>query len=252
MFLNTIRIGFCLIVFMGVQACMPMKDAQSPIKWKRYHTAQTKTENLLILLPGIRNDLLRFEQEGFFTDIQQYAPNFDVITVDAHIGYYAQKKLIVELHETVILPAKASGYRNIILGGISLGGYGSLWYNHLYANEIQGLLLIAPYLGDEHVISSIKSSPSVAVWREQNPLDVEEFEELVWHWIDEDMPSKQNQTLLAVGKKDKYYDATNILARYLPESQYVIGKGKHNWRDWRVLWLSLLKDKKINALFNKQ
>jgi len=237
---------------MGVQACAPMKKAESPIKWKLYQIAQTKSENLLILLPGIRNDLLRFEKEGFFTDIQQYALNFDVITVDAHIGYYAQKQLITELHETVILPAKASGYRNIILGGISLGGYGSLWYNHEYANEIKGLLLIAPYLGDDDVIASIENSPSVAVWREQHPFNAGEFEELVWHWIDEDIGFKQNQTLLVIGKKDKYYAAANILARYLPETQYIIGKGKHNWRDWRVLWLSLLKDKKINALFNVQ
>jgi len=194
--------------------------------------------------------LSRFEEEDFFNNIKNYAPGFDVMTVDADIAYYMQGSLISELHQHVFPAAKQQGYRNIVLGGISLGGYGSIWFNHEHAQEIKGLLLIAPYLGEPEIISEINTYSSVSHWRKHHSLAPDDFSSRVWYWIDDDIDLKRNNTLLAIGEKDKMLPAARILAKYLPTEQIVIGSGGHNWYGWRKLWHGLLADKSIDKLFN--
>jgi len=99
------------------------------IQWQLYHTAVAAGENLLIMLPGIDNSLYRFEEEDFFEGIKQHSLSFDVLTVGAEIGHYMQGSLVSELQQRVIPFAKQQGYRSIVLGGVSLGGYGSIWFN---------------------------------------------------------------------------------------------------------------------------
>ena len=191
-----------------------------------------------------------FERADFFKDIEQYHPGFDVIVVDAHLGYYLQGVMVDELHQNIFKIAKDMGYNKIVLGGISLGGYGTLWYNFEHANEITGMLLFAPYLGDQELIDAIKSNGGVARWRIIDKPDDEDFAKKVWYWIDEGITAKRSNTLLVYGQDDKFVEAERLLAGYLPESQVIEGVGSHDWVAWRALWLELLSTRKIERLFN--
>ncbi len=245
-FLRLILLSFLLL---ALSACAGRQKVSTPIQWQLYHTATVQSKNLLIMLPGINNSLFRFEEEGFFEDIKQYSLSFDVLTVGADIEYYMQGRLVSELQLHVIPFAKQQGYRNIVLGGISLGGYGSIWFNHEHADEIKGLLLIAPYLGEPEMLADIASYPDVGTWRKYQRPVKDDFSSFVWHWIDDDIGAKQNQTLLVVGSKDKMFPAAQLLSQYLPDEQVIIGSGRHNWYDWRKLWKNLLKSKRIEKLF---
>ena len=48
--------------------------------------------------------------------------DFDVISVDAHFGYYKNRDLVPRLHDDVITPAQQNGYEKIWLLGVSMGG----------------------------------------------------------------------------------------------------------------------------------
>lgn len=241
-----------LLVFLisATQSCSYFRDTDSPISWTHYKISSDKTQNLIVFLPGIYSDMYSFEKAGFFENIDQYHPDFDVITVDVHLGHYLHGVMVEQLHQNVIQLAKAMGYENIVLAGISLGGYGSLWYNHEYGSEIKGLLLFAPYLGDEKLIDTIKLNGGLSKWRMTEKLEDAGFGEKVWHWIDDDLSGKRSNVLLVYGSDDKFAQAARELAENVPDSQVVEGLGAHNWPTWRVLWFSLLIDGKIRQLFD--
>ncbi len=250
----SLRLSALSFLFLILSACAGGAKEPIAIQWQLYHTAAAPSENLLILLPGINNSLYRFEEEGFFDGIKQYSLNFDVLTVGAEIGHYMQGSLVSELKLRVIPFAKQQGYRKIVLGGISLGGYGSIWFNHEHGDDIRGLLLIAPYLGEAEIISEIAGYSDVGAWIKHRPpvkddTSISNLSSRVWYWIDEDIQAKKNHTLLAIGDRDKMYPAANLLAQYLTDKQVIIGSGGHNWYSWRRLWSDLLINKNIEKLF---
>src|SRR5690606_40867279 len=61
--------------------------------------------------------------------------------------------VVERLQQDVVLPARMRGYRHVRLVGISLGGYGSLLYSKQYGEQIAGLFLMAPFLGNRSLIA---------------------------------------------------------------------------------------------------
>ena len=239
-----------ILLIAATQGCAYFRDTDSPVSWAHYKTSSEKTKNLIVFLPGIRNDMYSFEKAGFFENIDQYHPEFDVITVNVHLGHYLHGVMVKQLHKNVIQSAKAMGYERIVLAGISLGGYGSLWYNHEHGNEIKGIMLFSPYLGDKNIIDTIKLKGGVNNWKMTSRLEDANFGEKVWHWIYDDISGKKSNTLLVYGQDDRYVEAERLLATYLPESQVIESVGSHDWVTWRALWFELLKSRQIERLFN--
>jgi pimeloyl-ACP methyl ester carboxylesterase len=84
----------------------------------------------------------------------------DMVMVDAHYGYYADRTILEELHEGVFRPARTCGYRRIWIGGISLGGFGALLYASRYPEDVT----MAPFVGHPHLIDEIASAGGLSRW----------------------------------------------------------------------------------------
>ena len=78
-----------------------------------------------------------------------------------HFGYYLRRTAIERLREDVIVPAQRKGYGEIDLVGISLGGFGALYYAMHHPGEIARLFLLAPYLGEQPVVREICTAGGV-------------------------------------------------------------------------------------------
>ncbi len=74
-------------------------------------TDERKGKSLIVMLPGRGDRAESFRTAGFLDTAADHA--FDVIAVDAHLGYYKERNLIPRLHNDVILPAKKDGYEKI-------------------------------------------------------------------------------------------------------------------------------------------
>ena len=108
---------------------------------------------LLIMLPGAKarpQDLL---QHGFVRELRARNLPVDVVAVEAHLGHYLDRSLNGHLTNDIIAPARARNYRRIWLMGISLGGMGALIYAREHPAEIDGVVLLAPFLATRGVIS---------------------------------------------------------------------------------------------------
>jgi pimeloyl-ACP methyl ester carboxylesterase len=197
---------------------------------------------LLVFLPGIGDCADDFEEKGLLRLVRQTAWPVDIITVDAHYGYYADRTILEQLHQDIFAPARRKGYRHIWLVGISLGGFGALLYASRYPDNLTGVVALAPFLGERPVIREIMTAGGLIKWPEVNAAD---DVRLLWRWLRRHSTGKQLLPLvyLGFGQKDIFAEAHRLLAAALPEKQVLIAQGGHHWSVWQQLWQEFLERK---------
>ena len=236
-----------------------------PIDTVRYGVGEAKYPRLLFVFlhgNGDRNSV--FDDKGFVEAVRAHGLSVDMISVDAHVGYYMNGTILTRLKEDVIVPARAKGYEGIWLIGNSLGGFGSLSYAQKYPNEITGVVLLGPFLGERPIIREIRDAGGLQRWE---PGDVflktkEDAEKHIWIWLkengqqgplwsgDKDHPKGQRvvpKIYLGYGTKDRFTYAQDLLASLLPPEQVITMDGGHDWPTWKKLWNQFL-DRKIFGL----
>jgi hypothetical protein len=235
--------GVVLFGALLLVGCVATRPVENPIPLTSYDTDNARADVLILFLPGRGDDMDAFERSGFIDILHQSSWAVDSIVIDAHIGYYRDGSLPDRVYREILIPFHQQGYKHFIIVGVSLGGYGALWINHEHGVWISGMVLIAPYLGHESLITQIDAEGSVHSWRLQ--LDhAPGLDEKVWIWIDDigGPDSEKNQPLiLACGLKDDYRSATELLAESYPGSHLFKYNGGHNWKTWRSLWSEIIK-----------
>ena len=197
---------------------------------------------LLVMLPAAKarpEDLL---EQGFVAAIRERGLPLDVAVVDAHADYYLERRVGERLAVDVIAPLRTNGgYRRIWLMGMSLGGMGCIAYARKHAAEVEGMILLAPFLGARGLIAQILHAGGLARWQPGalEP-DDEELGLLLWlkHYRSDDpqLPAIH----LGFGSHDRYAPASAMLAQQLPAERVVSVPGKHDWQTWIRLWRALL------------
>lgn len=141
-----------------------------------------RNPNLLVLLRGLGGEYTDFEAYGIIDEIHKRGLPFDVIVPDAHFGYYRNRTIDVRLKQDIIEPARRQGYRQVWLAGFSMGGLGSLLYLRSNPHDVDGIMLISPFLGWGSIIKEIRAAGGVAQWQ-PGPYDDDDWERLLWDWI---------------------------------------------------------------------
>lgn len=235
-----------LIIFplvLLLSSCYLFKDGAKPLETISYpqqnpSIKNTNIKKLMVLLPGIGDTASAFNQHNFIGDVHKVAPDIDIVSVDAHFKYYQNRTIINRLRIDVIQPARAAGYREIYLGGISLGGFGALLYLKQYPNEINKIFILAPYLGEKEDFEYLLTN-------EKTPKILRS--ETLWPWLTRLSPRIKNKIYLAYGSSDKFAEQNGLLADQLPTSNVVVQEGEHFWETWEKLWPELLIKLKSNS-----
>jgi pimeloyl-ACP methyl ester carboxylesterase len=157
---------------------------------------------------------------------------------------YIKRIAIERLREDIILPARAKGYTRMSLAGISLGGFGALYYAMHHAEDIARLFLLAPYLGDERVIGEISQAGGVKSWSPDATSAEHDEPRKLWRWLKRVANGTGSLSLvdfyLAYGLQDAFAAGNNLLAELLPAGHVYTIRGKHDWTTWSSLWDMLL------------
>jgi pimeloyl-ACP methyl ester carboxylesterase len=196
--------------------------------------------DLLVCLPGIGDEAQDFEDWGFVDLVRAHEWPVDVLLVDAHYGYYANRTVLDQLHRDVFLPATGAGYRSIWLAGISLGGFGALLYASRYECDLTGVVAMAPFLGTQTVVREIALAGGLARWTSTMTTS-DEIQEM-WKWLQTRMHNARPtpDIFLAYGEEDIFADAHRLLASSLPGTHVLTAPGGHRWPVWRQLWKEFL------------
>lgn len=233
------RPGKPLLLFLLLATgCARWRPTPVPIRTVSYPGAgQPRT--LVVLLPGRRDSPEDFGRFDFPELAARAGARVDMVAVDAHLGYYFKRMIVDRLQEDVIAPARKR-YDRIWLVGISIGGTGSVLYSAEHPENVDGLLLLAPYLGDEQVIGEVAMAGGLRGWTPPETFAPDDFQRRMWAWLKEGSRGRL-PLYLGYGRSDSFARANGLLGEALPPERVFTAPGGHDWRAWRALWEAFLK-----------
>jgi pimeloyl-ACP methyl ester carboxylesterase len=233
------RYLFILLITLVGCATKPL-PVTTPIDQLYFLSGVNPSQNLIVLLPGIADAPETFLNEGFVQAVRERNIDADLVAVRAHWGYYEKHIVVERLHQDVIVPARAKGYRRIWFVGISLGGWGSLQYVRQHANEVEGMLLLAPFLGEKKIFDEVIKAGGLDAWR-PDLSDPWDDQRLVIAWL-RDFKQRESPLKfhLSYGASDRFAKPLGWYATRLPAAQVAVIPGGHDWRTWLRLWQQFL------------
>jgi pimeloyl-ACP methyl ester carboxylesterase len=211
---------------------------------------------LFVFLPGRRDRASDFARRGFVAMAQSCIPGLDCVAVDATIGYYLDASVANRLQGEIIEPARRLGYREIWLVGVSMGGLGAFFHEREYPGEVNGLILLAPFLGDDlKLFAEIDAAGGAVAWaRGQLPAAAHgnkpEFQRELWRFLGRmhTDPQCHLQIWMAYGDADWLLPGIERLKNVIPAECVLKLKGGHTWDVWttgfseilaRIDWLTV-------------
>jgi len=201
-------------------------------------------KNLFIFMRGIGGSNSSFKKEGLVDDVRALNLPFDMAAPNAHLGYYTGRTLIVRLKEDVIDPARRQGKDDIWLAGFSMGGLGSLLYLREHPDDVQGVCLVAPYLGDPPIIEEIRAAGGVRSWSPGNYDPDDDYQRMLWHWIKDNVSGNSPVPIfLGYGTDDRLAPGCALLAEVLPEDHVAQISGGHDYPTFKALWKRFLESR---------
>ena len=223
-----------------VSGCAGTPATENPMPSITIPGSGSGHETLVIMLPGRGDRAATFTENGFQHAGELYG--FDTIVADAHFGYYRKRNLVARLHEDIVLPARQAGYQKIWLLGISAGGFGSILYSSQYPEQIDGVILLAPFLGDREAIDELADSGGLAAWSADES-KLKDYEIAIWSWLKEVTSEPTRKTLiLGYGKADSMAGAYGVLTDVLDPSSVYTHEVGHKWTTWKPLWENISAD----------
>lgn len=221
-----------ILVLATTLHCVPAAKVPLSVSSLRNEGADT----LVILLPGRFDEADDFRERKFAEIAREAGAGFDVAAADAHIGYYAGGAVAERLEDDVVLPARRAGYKKVWLAGISLGGLGSLIYLEHYPRGVDGVFLMAPYLGESDAAETVRLAGGLLAWQPPDlPRDEMDFSTRIWAAARE-VVTGGTPVLLAYGGDDDLAPQHEVLAGALSADRVRVFPGGHEWAPWLEAW----------------
>ena len=245
-------IAACLTI--GLTGCLPfLRSVKEPLPIELLANP-TDAHCTVFLLPGFWDRPKDFARQGFERELLERDLNVRLMAADAHVGYYRKRTILNEMRSAITKERTAG--REVWLAGNSLGGVGSLILAR-HGGDVEGVLLMAPYLGESETLAEIRTAGGALAWAptgtpmpgqtlEPGDLDREEYARSTWIWLadwyrsgqgsDEDSP----KIWLGWGEDDDFAVAAEMAAALLPDGHALPAPGGHDWRAWTKNWRDFL------------
>lgn len=210
--------------------------------------ADKKANTLIILLPGANHLPEDFVAQGFVSAVRQRQLDIDLVMPELAFDQIADQSVLREIHDTVMQPYAALGYTNIWIAGISIGGYVAIAYAHSHPEQVNGLMLLAPYPGNRITTSEIALAGGVKEWT-PDVISDDDTECGNWYWLKHLADTSHvnaTEVHLGYGADDRFAEGIAMMAQVLPEKNVDKIPGDHVWPVWLQLWQSFL-DKRFSA-----
>ena len=226
-------------IFLG--GCVSKPDPAKPLAAAWYYEKQAERgQRLFVFLPGRRDRASDFVRHGFVSMAQRRVSGLDCVAVDATIGYYFDGSVADRLHREIIRPARAFRYHEIWLVGVSMGGLGAFFHERMYPGEITGLILLAPFVGeDRELFTEIDAAGGAAAWAAAQPAGAvpgnqATYQRDLWRFLGRlpCAPEPRLQIWLAYGDHDRLLPGIERLRTVVPAERVFRLAGGHTWEVW--------------------
>jgi enterochelin esterase-like enzyme len=177
----------------------------------------------MIWFPGAYHRARDFVAQGFARAVAGRGRQLDLSFVDLEMTHLEDRAPLEALRSEIVMPARTAGV-SVWLAGISLGGLAALDYASSHPGEIDGLYLLAPYLGNRMLIDEIAAGRLVEA----------DAEHRIWRFIASRTDSMR--MYLGYGREDRFSRAHDLMAAGMPAKCVDVIEGGHDWRTWSKLW----------------
>ena len=212
------------------------------------HQQPAPTRMRVVLMPGAYHSTEQFLRAGFDLAVRERALPLELTLATPELAHLTDRRWLSALHDEVVAPARAHDSAPLWLGGVSLGGFMALRFAAQYPAEVDGLCLLAPYLGSRLIAGEIATEMAahadLADWH-AGPLDDEDDERRIWQYVTRlGASTTPTRVFLGFGAGDRFADTQQVLQRALPAARTTtrVISGGHDWPIWRRLWDHFLDD----------
>jgi pimeloyl-ACP methyl ester carboxylesterase len=191
----------------------------------------------MVWLPGAYHAAQDFVTAGFAQAVRARQLSLDLVFIDMQLEHVGDRSALQKLRSDIVSPARAAGI-SIWLGGISLGGMFALNYAASHPDELDGLCLLAPYLGNRILTDEIARARGLAAWQPGELAEADE-ERRLWRYV-KNRHAGSPPLYLGFGREDRFSAAHELLAATLPADSVDVIPGGHEWPIWSSLWENFL------------
>jgi hypothetical protein len=195
----------------------------------------------IVCLPGAYHTAEDFLAAGFDSSVRARQLPIDLLFVDVEMQHLADRRALAQLRTDIVMPARAFGCETLWFMGISLGGFIALDYVASNVGDLDGVCLLAPYLGNRILTTEIAGAAGLDEWEAGEAAESDE-ERRVWRFI-QSQPSHSRLLYLGFGRDDRFAAAHRLMADALPPDAVDMVPGGHDWRAWKMLWENFLDAK---------
>jgi esterase/lipase superfamily enzyme len=226
-------IASIVVLFIGCSGSRDKKELPSV----RY-SSMTGKRTLVVLLPTMGGKGSHYETQGFLEVLWERGFEASMEIVDVKPSLYLRGKFVELLKTEVIAPAKAEGYEEIYLVGTSLGGHGALLYATKYPEDVDGIVILAPFISLHIASEAIEEAGGLDTW-EDCPFLAWNYACNLWKSLKVYVsdPRNQRKVVLGFGREDKFAAQCRVLADALSPEQVFTVSGGHDWATWKKLWI---------------
>jgi pimeloyl-ACP methyl ester carboxylesterase len=223
--------------FLGWRVSKPDPAEAMATEW---HFAKTGEygRRLFVFLPGRRDRGSDFFRRGLIALAQERVPGVDCVAVDATIGYYLDGSIADRLHCEIVGPARTLGYGEIWLVSVSMGGLGAFFHERAYPAQVTGLILLAPFVGDDRkLLAEIDAAGGAVAWASSQLVAAAkpkraEFQRELWCFLGRLKTDQDLQVWMAYGEGDRLLPGIECLRPLIPGERVVRLPGGHTWEVW--------------------
>jgi len=205
-----------------------------------FHRAPVRAPDpiLLVLVPGFDMRAEDFERHGFVDLARRHAPEANIILAEPDLDLYLDGAIGAQI--SALLRSEGGKHRRIWLAGISLGCFGALLAVE-HAAPIEGVLLLAPFLGTAGLIAEVGRAGGLAAW-DPGAIEGDDHERRLLARLGGDLRQSEKGPILYLGfgRSDRFAAASRLLAAILPPSRVFEIDGAHDWPSWERLWERIL------------
>ena len=218
-------LGGCASMFLG-SADDPLRTVAFPVK--------PQSGTLLVMIHGTGDTPESFEANHFVQQLRARSADVEVVAVQTKLIYFLEDAIDDRIHDDVVLPARETGFERIVLLGISSGGLAAIAYAHNHPEQVDGLILFAPFLGPSMFAREVEAQGGLLNYWPNEP-----FEEIEFHlvWLAGYGRGRSNPPIdLMYGSNDRFAKSIGLVASVLPEGTVHVNEGRHDWNAWLDLW----------------
>ena len=192
-----------------------------------------ETPARIILLPGAFEVADDLRAAGFAEARAARHARVELEFAELEIRSITDRSMLERLRAGPLEAARRAGCSPVWLAGVSLGGFMAIALAERFPGAVDGLCLIAPYLGTRLTSAAIARAGGLEHW--SPPADSADDEDLrAWQFLKS--AARRPAIHLGFGRDDRFADSQRLLAAALPAAAVDVVEGGHDRATWRAIW----------------